>query len=548
MKRYIKFVLYYVKKTVKLAIPGRVVAQLRLHPQSRYVRWNVDVYPTDQRDLGRWVDTTPDTYRIRLDSPMAHPETGQIEVLTDPSFPADDSVRDRAVQLLGDTWLAAVVAGDTDRPRTVNRSRVEPTVGPRLVAIRREILEEVGGLPPGQHPLPGLLQRIRDAGHPYGLIPLPQSRAPVVRSDPIEAEPVVVVSLVPMHDIGGGARSAQIALEMLRQGYHVTYVSHFRAEESVDLGLRFVHPNLEQHHWDDFDPSNLLTRCSGPGTILVEAPAKPLIDAAAQFDAAGWRVVYDIIDDWSDPALGGLFYDPEHERRLLAMADRVVASAPDLVERARRLGYECDLVPNAVNAAVFGVDLPLRPDDLPEAAVVIGYHGSLYGDWFDWDSLRRVAEAFPEAALVVIGDDKAGHPEMPANVRFLGLKPVTALPGYLQRFDVGLLSFKLNETTHAVSPLKVYEYLASGVPVAAPPLRSLEGLDGIVTHSDLLEAVRRALRAPRPDRAAALQAHSWTDRVNRIMGADRAPSVPAASILSRLPVHWEARDRLVRPS
>jgi glycosyltransferase involved in cell wall biosynthesis len=65
---------------------------------------------------------------------------------------------------------------------------------------------------------------------------------------------------------------------------------------------------------------------------------------------------------------------------------------------------------------------------------------------------------------------------MPPNVHFLGLKPQIDLPAYVQRFDVGLIPFKVTDTTHAVSPLKAYEYLASGVPVAAPPLRSLEGL------------------------------------------------------------------------
>ena len=87
----------------------------------------------------------------------------------------------------------------------------------------------------------------------------------------------------------------------------------------------------------------------------------------------------------------------------MASADRVAASAPDLVERVAAMGREAVLVPNAVNAAVFGADLPPRPSDLPETETIIGYHGSLYGGWFDWDSLRRVANANPGAAVVLIG-------------------------------------------------------------------------------------------------------------------------------------------------
>ncbi len=64
----------------------------------------------------------------------------------------------------------------------------------------------------------------------------------------------------------------------------------------------------------------------------------------------------------------------------------------------------------------------------------------------------------------------------------------------------GVIPFRVNETTHAVSPLKAYEYLASGVPIAAPPLRALEGLDGVHTDTDLTVAVggRPRLRSPRP--------------------------------------------------
>ena len=70
------------------------------------------------------------------------------------------------------------------------------------------------------------------------------------------------------------------------------------------------------------------------------------------------------------------------------------------------------------------VDIP--PGDGP----LLSYHGSLYGDWFDWDALRAVAESFPEARVQVIGDEH-GHPPVPGNVRFLGLKPQFQLPWYL---------------------------------------------------------------------------------------------------------------------
>jgi hypothetical protein len=138
---------------------------------------------------------------------------------------------------------------------------------------------------------------------------------------------------------------------------------------------------------------------------------------------------------------------------------------------------------------------------------------------------------------------------MPPNVVYLGLKPQTDLPAYVQRFDVGLVPFVLSEVTHSVSPLKVYEYLASGVPVAAPPLRALEGLDGVYTDVDLVAAVTRSKNAAKPDRQLALNAHSWHERLVclvRSLGED-LPQVSGApvEVVRRVPTDYDREERWV---
>ncbi len=534
-----------VKRLLRPLIPDRVMARYRLHQHSRHSRSNVDVFLPDSRRARHWLRATPDTYRVRLSLPEGEPQPEMV-VVVDPSLPWEEDWRDTATRALADPWLGAAVVGEVDEPRLVDRRRVEPVIGPLLIVVRQKILDEVGGLPEGDHPLPGLLARARDAGHPIGLIPvLPRADAPTARADPIEADAVVILAAVPMHDLGGGPRSTQLALEFLRQGHHVTLVSLYEAQESVDLGIRYIHPSLEQYRVERFDPESLASRVRNPGLVLVEAPAGPLIDKAVSLQEAGWELVYDVIDEWSDPALGGDWFDGARERDLVARADRVVASAPDLVDRVWRMGREATLVPNAVNAEIFGVDLPPRPDDLPDAETIIGYHGSLYGDWFDWEALLRVARTFPDAAVVVIGDDKTAHREMPPNVYFLGLKAQTELPSYLQRMDVGMIPFKVSATTHAVSPLKAYEYLASGVPVAAPPLRSLDGLTGVV-RGDLVDAVATALSLPRVDRSSTLSMHSWSARFRQLSSEPR-PRGESRRIrtVTRPPVHHPQAGRLV---
>jgi len=536
---------HWLKRLLRPLIPNQVMARYRLAQHSRHSRVNVDLFLEDQTMAKRWLAVTPDTYRARLSLPSSG-ETTEFLTVSDPALPVSRDLVNRAVVTLGDSGIGAGVVGEVEGPRLVGRRRAEPKVGPRVIAVRSSFLDAVGGIPNGEHPLPGLLARLRDAGYRIGLIPVPGGSAPTVRTDPISRTPVVILAAVPIHDIGGGSRSTQLALEMVRQGYHVTLVSLYEAQESVDLGLRFIHPNLEQARVERFDPATMLGRVTSGGLVLVEAPATPLVSHAKALQTAGLEMVYDVIDDWSDPALGGEWYRPEVERGLVTSADRVSASAPDLVRRVGTMGREAVLVPNAVNVALFGVELPPRPEDLPGAERIIGYHGSLYGDWFDWGSLRRVAEANPRAAVVLIGDDKGTRPVLPSNVHLLGLKPQTDLPAYVQRFDVGLVPFTVNETTHAVSPLKAYEYLASGVPIAAPPLRALKGLDGLFTDTDLVSAVESALEGEPPDRARALKEHSWEDRVVKLTGAEAVlVEYTPVSVVARPAIHYERPDRLV---
>ena len=207
---------------------------------------------------------------------------------------------------------------------------------------------------------------------------------------------------------------------------------------------------------------------------------------------------------------------------------------------------------NGVDPEIFGALTEATPSDLPAGSPIIGYHGSLYGNWFDWQLLSQVALAYPRASLVVIGDTKSGHPPMPDNVHFLGMKAQHELPAYISRFDVGVIPFGVSETTHAVSPLKVFEYLASGVPVAAPPLRSLAGLSGVHTASSLVAAIADALAAPKPDRSTALEEHGWAARVDGLfegMGLDRRRTSEVLVKRDVRPVvRYEEPERVIRRS
>jgi glycosyltransferase involved in cell wall biosynthesis len=520
-------------------------------------RVNIDVAVTGDSDRRRWLRNSPDTYRVRE---LRHPSRNEPVAFhdTDPRPGLSDVViegewhahyLDTAERFLTDPSVDAVIIARTGFRRTAWIVE-EPTVEPLAIAVRTSAWNEVGGSPRGSVQT-ALYERLRDAGHRFVLLPEPGEPRKAERTDRIGAPSVVVLSLVPLHDIGGGGRSARIALELVRRGFHVTFVSA-HGSVGTDLGLRYIHPNLEQRWVWDFDPSELIDRVPTNDRILVliEAPTAELITKIAPLEGAGYCAVYDIIDRWSDPSLGWDWYDEELERQLVESVDAVTASAPDLVPDTATGAL---VVPNAVDDSVFGVAETSAPDDFPTGeGPVIGYHGSLYGAWFDWDAIEAVALAYPSATVVMIGDGDDTGRGLPGNVRFLGPKAIHELPAYVQRFDVGLVPFTISAATHAVSPLKVFEYLASGVPVAAPPLRGLDGLEGVYTDPDLGAAVEAALSAPKPDRRDALGLHSWAARLGSMFAALdlKFPDVAGrdVAVVRRATSHYSRDERQVRGS
>lgn len=533
--------MHRLKHAVRPLIPDAVMARYRRRQHSRGIRNNVDLYVADRRHARRLRAYTPDTYRVVSDPPAAGAGAPDLDDLV--WFGPDDH---SLTPYLGHHESEAVAHARTGRPAMQAMRIVEPSLAIDTVVTTRSVAEAAGAT------------EGTDAPTAYRLLTTAGARMGVAvdidrdfRPDRLrlDGDVVVVLAAVPVHDIGGGSRAAQIAFELLRRGYTVVYVDAYPSSEAIDLGLRYPHPNLWQIRLPDFD-AGAVAEAAAPGLVIVEAPIGDFIDPVVTLGAHGWTVVYDVIDDWSDEALGGMWYAPVFERAIVESSDAFTASAPDLVDRIAQFGYDAVLVPNAVNDDVFGGPPGERPWDLPEGPV-LGYHGSLYGNWFDWEALAAVATAYPEHTIAVIGDASTAPTDQPSNVRFLGLKAQRDLPAYLSRFEVGLVPFTITAVTHAVSPLKVYEYLASGVPVAAPPLRALEGVEGVYADRDLVAAVEAARAAPRPDADAALARHSWAARLTDMFDAVGEPLRPADGPPVRVvtpppPRRYARADRWIR--
>jgi glycosyltransferase involved in cell wall biosynthesis len=79
------------------------------------------------------------------------------------------------------------------------------------------------------------------------------------------------------------------------------------------------------------------------------------------------------------------------------------------------------------------------------------------------------------------------------------------------------------QLVHNIHPLKLYEYMASGLPVVASRWKELEQIENPAILCDTVEEFTRAISdATRqtPDRAAFVQfasQHDWSQRIDRLL-------------------------------
>jgi glycosyltransferase involved in cell wall biosynthesis len=125
--------------------------------------------------------------------------------------------------------------------------------------------------------------------------------------------------------------------------------------------------------------------------------------------------------------------------------------------------------------------------------------------------------------LKMDGNDVARLRHLPG-VHILGDKPREELPSYLKGLSAALIPYRVCELTRNIFPLKLFEYLAAGLPVIAGGLPELKRYGDMVALAEKVEdyagLVRVALAEDTPEKRVARVAlaaeNSWENRVAEI--------------------------------
>jgi len=234
------------------------------------------------------------------------------------------------------------------------------------------------------------------------------------------------------------------------------------------------------------------------------------------------------------------------EDHLFRRADRIIPVSEALADYIRRT---CP--PAKITVIANGVDLQkfeLAGDGRAfrrawsggtDGEFVIGFVGSLkpwHGTEVLIDAFSLVVERHPNARLVLVGDGplRAGIEEivrqrgLTDRVTLTGVIPHDAMPDALQAMDALTAPYPPIEGFY-FSPLKIYEYMASGKPIVASRIGQIEDIlvddvSAILTPAGDVAALASGLirlqedtasseRLGREARRAAFGQHGWHHRI-----------------------------------
>ena len=223
------------------------------------------------------------------------------------------------------------------------------------------------------------------------------------------------------------------------------------------------------------------------------------------------------------------------EEFLARVVDIVLTTAQPLYERWHSVNIDTYLLPNVADTALFRQALDPGPEHpalrgIPQPR--IAFIGALDRYKVDFELLAGVAQRCPELQFVCVGPTGAGdrtpRSSLPqqANLHYVGTLPQIELPDVLRHCAACIIPYHLNEYTTAVSPLKLYEYLAAGMPIVATPITSLRDKDALGLYlaepepAAFAERVRAVLGADKQTRqriSDAAQKYSWSRRMEELI-------------------------------
>jgi len=244
------------------------------------------------------------------------------------------------------------------------------------------------------------------------------------------------------------------------------------------------------------------------------------------------------------------------ERVLCRHADVLVATSEPIAAHLRNLsGRQAQVIGNGVESGFFSTPATSpATDHLPGCRATRAIYVGACDARLSAEAIAAAANALPERWFLLAGpgSERVAAALSLANVRALGAVPYATLPVLLQSCAVGLLPFSGASANAGRSPMKLFEYAAAGLSIAATADSSAAAMPTLCvarTREEFATTAARAfelatdanLLAAGRERARAEDWHAKATQLMALLQPVRA-EVPRAAATEAPPAMIPARD------
>lgn len=406
---------------------------------------------------------------------------------------------------------------------------------------------------------------------------------------------ILVVSQMFPPEMGGNAsRTGEIARRLADDGWDVTAVAPHKSYPPGEYGRSWSRHETER--WEGMEVHRLWTwqpTSPDPGLVVrlayylvfafhamawvtshadeydaIVTTAPPIFTALAALPAALWKqkpLFVDQQDLWIEAAAGLGFIEKDgvlaklsrlYQSAVFAVAERIFVTTAEMDRRLRRRYRHVEpektvRVPNGVDTSEFTPD-----DDAPDDTLVFcGHVGHPRAIPVYLEAMTRMDN---DVRLRVVG----GGDRLPAvkrraaelglgdAVTFHGTVEGDQVPELVADSTIGVAPIRMDESLEYSVPIKVYEYMACGLPVVATDIGAVtefmeESGGGVAVENDpdavaealdaLLDDERRRRRLGRSGREFVRNRYDWaaigqhlSDAIRRVATDEREAAEPIA--------------------
>lgn len=243
------------------------------------------------------------------------------------------------------------------------------------------------------------------------------------------------------------------------------------------------------------------------------------------------------------------------EQKLVSVADAVFCVSEELGQYVKSLGKDPErihVLPNGVNPFFFedhGIEGGRTGEGEWGDGPVLGFVGTMR-PWHGMDLmpmlLKKLRPRFPGLKLVIVGESplqqelyaKLAQYGLEGCAVFTGARPYGDIPALIMQFDIALAPYSIPDHSFYFSPMKIFEYMACGVPVVAARIGQIEdiivdGENGLLYTPEQLDELAdkctKLIENPSYAHALGVKAqqfirdtHTWDHNAERIISIFRS--------------------------